>query len=143
MTPAHLCLLAAPLLAVAVLQERGPAQPPQPPALRMQIRGGYGPNGGKVLEEFTAAADGTFRFGKLQGKLPARALEALLADVQKAVPKEFAEDAGTVQFTWPGKDGKEGSVLFTLPREPLCVHLVERVRTLARDHADKPRDAPQ
>jgi hypothetical protein len=141
MTPTYPYLVAAVLGAVFALQDR--TQQPQPPALRMQIRAGYGPQGGKVLEEFTVQADGTFRFGKLQGKLPARALEALITDVQKATPKEFAEDAGTVEFTWPGKDGKDGAVLFTLPREPLCVHLVERVRTLARDHADKGKDTPK
>ena len=64
-------------------------------------------------------------------------IDALIAQIEKADVGPGAEDAGTVQFTWLNKDGKEQSKLFTQPRRADCLKLLDALADLAGKHGTR------
>ncbi len=120
---------------VAVAEDRATGTATNSPVLYMKHVGGW--NAG-VLCEFSVGADGAFRWktknDNRSGVSPKPELDKLIDHITTAGTGPSAKDAGTVEFKWVGKDGKEEKKFYSYPDKDPCQRLLGEIDALTAKH---------
>jgi len=105
------------------------------PVLYMEHVGGW--NAG-VLCEFSVESNGAFwwktKNDNRSGVIPKPELDKLIDHVVTAGAGPSAKDAGTVEFKWVGREGKEEDKFYSYPDKDPCKRLLVEIDALTAKH---------